>query len=162
MSGRAGQGSVVGVDPPSPLEQAAYEWGQLAVRDRLPNTRALAEKWGATVSALTALLGAGTILSSDTVVRSLVSPWGCRYGVAAGLALILSAAAIWGASRAAQATVGEIPPGAEQRLKFYNKRVKHSVRWLHMSRWCTGVAVLLLIVSLAIRWYAPATPTPTY
>lgn len=159
-AGRTSDESVVGRDPPSPLEQAAYDWGQQAVKDRLPNTRALAEKWGTTVSALTALFGTGTILSSDTVVRSLVSPWGVRYGIAACLALILSAAAIWCASRAAQATVGDIGPGAAERLVLYEKRLKNSVRSLHISRWCAGIAVLFLLASLAIRWYAPVTPPP--
>lgn len=155
------QGSVVvGVDPPPPLEQAAFEWGQQAVKDRLPNTRALAEKWGTTVSTVTALFGTGTILSSDTMVRSLVSPWEMWYGIAAGLALILSATAIWRASRAAQATIGDIPAGAEERLLLYKRRLDDSVRNLHISRWCAGIAVLLLLATLCIRWYAPVTPPP--
>ena len=145
----------------TPALRDADIWAEQVVRERLPRTRELAQQWGATVTALTSLLGAGTIISSDDVVRSLDPPaWSMLYGVLVGFSLVSAAVSILLASLAGQASWAVIRPGVRERLALYEELVTRARNQLWWSRVLAAISLVLLIISFAVRWFAPVMPAP--
>ncbi len=153
-------GDRVGAAAVSDEERAANAWAIEALKERLPRIRAAAEKWGTTVSALTALLGTGTVVQADDVVRSLTTGAALWYGVFVLLALLAAAGSILYAAWAAQESDKSIAPGLEERLTLYDDQWKDAIENLRVSRMLAGVAAVCLIISFGIRWYAPEQPPP--
>jgi hypothetical protein len=119
----------------------------------------LAEKWGATVTAVTSLLGAGTLIDADTAVRSL-RPWAAYvYGGLVITALGCAAKAILSAAQAAQDKPITVPPAAAERLKLYREHTDEAMKALGKSREFAGLAFVLLLVSFLVRWFAPYAST---
>jgi hypothetical protein len=141
-------------------ELAADEWAEASIRERLPRVRAVATAWGATVTAITALFGVGTIAGSDTVVTKLSKPWGVLYGVLVGGALMAAAISLLFASLAAQFRRTEISPGIASRQGLHERIFQDTVRDLRRSRLAAGLAILLLVLAMSVRWYGPQKPTP--
>jgi hypothetical protein len=150
----------VNYSPLTPEQRDADAWAEQALQQRLPATRDLAQKWGATVTALTALLGTGTIIDADDAVRALESSYAVYYGIAAGGALLAAAASILFASQAGQVGLVQIPPGVKERVALRNSLFEGAARKLRVSGFFAAVAVVLLIASFGIRWYAPQKPAP--
>jgi hypothetical protein len=143
----------------SEAERDADTWARTIIDARLARMRELATQWGATISALTALFGTGVIIDADDAVRALdPAAWSIAYGALAGLALGLAAFAIYAASSAAQAQVVSIPPGAPERLRLQNELVSTAVSRLRRSRILGALAIIVLLASFAVRWYAPVKP----
>lgn len=143
----------------TPEQRDADIWAEEILRERLPRTRQLAQNWQAIISAITALLGAGTLISADDVIRALDPPgWAVLYGVLTGLALLSAAGSILLASLAGQASWPVIPPGARERLALRETLIIRTRRLLKWSQLLAGIALILLICSFAVRWYAPEKP----
>jgi hypothetical protein len=136
-------------------ELEAEEWASKAWRDRLPGVRALAGQWTATVGVITGLLGAGTLLSADSTIQALASPWSLFYGLLAGGALLAVAISTLYGSLASQGTIKDRPISSKDAVELLDSEVARSVRQLHASRVVAGFALVLLIAALGVRWYAP-------
>jgi len=143
----------------TPQQRDADLWAEQILRERLPRTRELAKEWGATVAAVTALFGTGTVIDADAAVRALLRGWAAAYGVLVCLAILAAGGAILFASSAAQARLTVIPPGATERVATREQLVTLSLRDLRVSRWLAAAALLLLIASFGVRWYAPRQET---
>src|SRR5688500_4571177 len=86
----------------TPEMRDADEWAEQLIAEQFPRTRALAAQWGATLAALTALFGAGTVIDADDAVRALhPEGWGIAYGILTAGALLAAAIAILLAAHAA-------------------------------------------------------------
>jgi hypothetical protein len=145
----------------SDAERDADVWARTIIEGRLARMRELATQWGATVTALTALFGIGTVIDADDPVRALDPPgWGVLYGVLAGLAVLLAGGALYKAAKAAQAQVRAVPPDVQGRLRLQDDLLRASVGSLRWSRILALLALVALIGSFAVRWYAPVKPEP--
>jgi hypothetical protein len=145
----------------SDAELAADELAQQGVTERLPRIRAAATAWGASVSAITALFGAGIVVNADSQVRALKPGWAVTYGVLAALALAAAGAAIYLAAPAAEARPVPMPKDVRGRATAIEELFQSAVRDLKASRVCTAAAVVLLMASIGVRWYAPTTLPPS-
>ena len=139
----------------TPEMRDADEWAEQLIAEQLPRTRALAAQWGATLAALTALLGVGTIIDADDAVRALDPGWGIAYGILTAAALLAAAIAILLAAEAAHGSLSTIPPDVAERVALRRRLVAEAQRNLEWSRRAAAVAALLLIASFGVRWYAP-------
>jgi len=148
--------SIRAAAPASEQERLADQWADEAILSHLPRLRTSAAEWQKAVASLAGLLGAGTLLNADSAVRALSPGWRIGYGVAAGLALVLAGSALALASVASQNREVEIPPDLGERLQLYNKTVEYTCSRLQLSRRCTALAAVALIISFAIRWYGPS------
>ena len=138
------------------VEQVAADvYLSQALKDRLPRARAAAEKWGATVSALTAVFGASVLVFSDDMIRSLHLWASVAFGVLTLLALGCAAGSIIAAARAAHDQPVTIPADVSERLNLYDILFNKTVAGLTWSRTLALLAGLLFIVSLVLRWYGP-------
>ncbi|MDC7121199.1 hypothetical protein OMK64_06590 [Cellulomonas fimi] len=144
---------VVGVAT-QPGDSEIDAWADAAVAERLPRLRAVAAEWQKTVGAVAGLLGAGTLLNADSTARAL--PLGARhvFTLAAVLAFTAAAASIVLASVAAQPRIRTIPPGVAARRAARDEAFSYARARLVASRWCAGVALVALLVSFGVRWYA--------
>jgi hypothetical protein len=136
-------------------ERAADEWVETSVRQALPTIREIARNWGATVTALTALFGFGTLISGDETVRALQLYWRIAYGCLTITALCAGAIAVVLAALAAQATVTVVSPDLADRMAQRQLRMQQALRRLRVSRWVAGVAVVVAVAATAVRWFAP-------
>jgi hypothetical protein len=137
---------------------AVDKWSEEAVQERLQRIRAVATAWGASVSAITALLGAGTVIDADDQVRALSSPWSILYGALTAVALCAAALSIYLASTAAQFRLQIMPIDLDARRRVRTRIYDLADRDLRRSRMCALVAVVGLILSIGVRWYAPTIP----
>lgn len=140
----------------TPEMRDADNWAELLIAEQLPRTRSLAAQWGATLGALTALFGAGTIIDADDSVRALhPEGWAILYGILTAAALVAAAIAIVLAALAAQGSVVEIPPDITERLELRQRLVADAQRNVQWSRRVAGLAVVVLVAAFGVRWYAP-------
>jgi len=146
---------IVGPAPISKEDIAADDWAEQALNERLPRIRAVATAWGASVAAITALFGTGVVINADAQVRAMASFWDVMYGILAGAALMAASAALYFASRGAQFRLKHIPFDFAGRREMRQQLFESAVSDLRASRLSAVIAVLLLISSMAIRWYAP-------
>ncbi|MBO0901802.1 hypothetical protein J1G42_14550 [Cellulomonas sp. zg-ZUI222] len=144
---------VVGV-PTEPGDSEVDAWADAAVSERLPRLRAVAAEWQKTVGTVAGLLGAGTLLNADTAVGSLSPAARNLFALAAGIAFTAAAASIVLASLAAQPRIQEIPPGVVARRAARDEAFVYARRRLVASRWCAGIALVALLASFGVRWYA--------
>lgn len=146
---------VVGAADITAEQRDADLWVTEAAREALPRLRELAGQWAATVTTLTGLFGLGALISGDDAVRALDTRWRVAYGVLALVALTAAAVSILQASLAAQATVAEVGPDVSARVAERRERIQAVRRRLAISRWAAGVALVMAVLALAVRWYAP-------
>lgn len=140
----------------TPEMRDADEWAEQLIAEQLPRTRALAAQWGTTLAALTALFGAGIVIDADDAVRALhPKGWAIAYGILTAAALLAAAIAILLAAQAAHGSLFTIPPDVAERVALRRRLVAEAQRNLRWSRRAAAVAVLLLIASFGVRWYAP-------
>jgi hypothetical protein len=100
----------------TPEIRDADEWAEQLIAEQLPRTRTLAAQSGATVAALTALFGAGTVIDADDAVRALdPEGWGIAYGILTAAALLAAAIAVLLAAHAAHGSLSTIPPDVTER-----------------------------------------------
>ena len=121
-------------------------WEQIS--DELPFTqlersRSAADKWLATISALTGLTGLLTLLSSQARLTSL-SPYG-EWGVGALLALafVCALVAIFQGALAAQGKSMTLLNDPIQVRNWYKTETQDAARALQLSRWTALVAAVL-------------------
>lgn len=139
----------------SAAELAADDLVERAIAERLPRLRTVASSWGATVGGITALFGAGVVIDADDRVRALTPAAGILYGVLAALALSAAAASLYLAALAAESRPRRVGSDLDSRTNALDEVFRKGVRALMASRLCAALAVLLLIASMAVRWYGP-------
>jgi hypothetical protein len=154
-----GAGSEVKPATLTPGQRDADAWAEEAERERLPRIRQVAQDWQVSVSTITALFGAGTLISADAVVRSLdPSGWAVLYGVLAALALVSAGVAILLASLAGHPVWSTRSPNVPAEVQLREDRISKAHCKLLWSRILAFLAVALLIAGYAVRWYAPVKP----
>jgi hypothetical protein len=136
-------------------ELEADEWADNARRERLAGIRALAGQWTTSVGIIFALLGAGALVSSESAIQTLASPYSVAYGVLAAGTLVTAAYAVLAGSLASQGTVKTMPVDATEIVRLREEEFTRSARQLGQSRLAAGLAVVLLILSFGLRCYAP-------
>jgi hypothetical protein len=141
--------------PLTSLERAADELVEQGIAERLPRARKLAEQWGTTATALTALFGTGTVLGADDAVRALALPWSGVYGLLVGLALLCAAGSIVLAASGAQQQVVDAPEDLTARVKLVDALTDSVLKRLLYSKWASGLAIVFLMASFAVRWFGP-------
>jgi hypothetical protein len=148
---------VVAAGQASPDELRALTWSESLSEDQLNAWRRLASTWGATISVLLGLLGAGTVLNADDDVRALAgSTWPALFGCFALIALGSGAFAIYAAHVASQPVkVENIGPSTTEQVAAYEGLISRTQRWLNWSKIATCISIVALISSFAVRWYAP-------
>jgi hypothetical protein len=139
-------------------QREADEWVKQLDRERLPRLREVAQQWGTAVSAVTGLIGAGSIVNADSAVRSLRGGWGLLYGVFAAAALLAAVVSILLAGAAARSQLVKLPVDVNAQIKLREQLVDLVVKRLFWSRAFFGLSILLLIIAFGIRWYAPQQP----
>ncbi len=128
---------------------------EMEAREALPATRRTAEKWGATIAAIFTAIGLAGVVQGREAVQRLVAGWEAVLGIVGLGALLLALVAIGYAAMAAQ---GSPRKGALTgfELQTYEIEAADKARArLRISRILVGVAVLMVIASLAVAWYAP-------
>jgi hypothetical protein len=134
---------------------ALDDWARAAVSERLPRLRTVSTAWATAVSTITALFGAATVIDADSQVRALKAPWHVIYGILTAASLLCVAAGIALAFWGGQFRSETVPPDVEGRRELRKEVVARTDRDLKWSQIATAAAVVLLIASLAVRWYAP-------
>jgi hypothetical protein len=149
--------------PLTPAMREADIWAETIIAEQLPRTRQLAQQWSATLTALTALFGAGIAIDADDAVRALhPEGWAIAYGALTLLALGAAAIAIALATRAGHGWLKPIPAGVAERLALRRQLTHEAQSQLEWSKRTAVAAVVLLTASFGVRWYAPqqrGTPT---
>jgi hypothetical protein len=147
--------------PTPPLtdeERAAEQWATSAVHTRLPQVRTIAQRWQTSVTTITGLFGAATVLDADTAIRAIAPTWNYTYGALVAGSLLFAALALYLASLAGDPTGKVIPAGVRRQVQLSEEVFKIASSRLMWSRIWTLPAALLLIVALGVRWYAPQVP----
>jgi hypothetical protein len=134
---------------------AADRWADDLVAQRLPGVRRYCERWATTLSALFALLGAATLLSSDSAVRALAPPWTQLYGVCVAVALGAAALATYTAHRAFGERLVTLPADVAGRRQALDDLVVAALADRRRSQQVALVALTALAAAFALRWYAP-------
>jgi hypothetical protein len=160
-AGQAGTPLVTGVGHVTPDQLAADRWAEGVRRESLERTRALAAQWATTVGVVFAILGIGTIIDSDDVVRALQPNWAVAYGLLAGAALVLAAASTLLASRGAQPRFSPVKPGADYRVRLREDLAQKARSDIYRSQVLFVIAILALVAAFGVRWYAPEKPKAT-
>jgi hypothetical protein len=143
------------MNPITKKQQVAEEWVNEAYKTRLTVLRAAAQHWQSTVSTITGLFGAATLLDADEQVRKLAAFWSPAYGGLVLLSLVFAAAAIWLASSAGVANVARVSPDIDDRVKKFDDLFENAQDELWCSRFLTALAAMALVAALGVRWYAP-------
>jgi len=140
----------------------AYDrrWEELAGElefEALPRIRSVAERWGASVAAVTSAFGIAGLVGGRDALSELEDAYATAAGLLFGLALLLALAAIVLAALAAQGTPKRMrsPSGADVRA-WYAASARRAANQLLASRICAVVSVLVLAVGIGITWFAPS------
>ena len=137
---------------------AANEWASESVRSRLQALRTAAQHWQSTLSTITALFGAATVLDADKAVRTLAYGWNYFYGAAVVLSLMCAGLSLKWASQAGVPQNVTIPIDINKRTALHKNVLERTESRLAWSRSSAAPAVALLILAICIRWYAPQIP----
>lgn len=139
-------------------------WNEVAVTwqvEALPAVRASAERWTAGISTLLGGAGVGMLLAGPGRFADLQSPYEAvskaLFFTAAGAALLALACAIV-ASTATSRTLFLLSGSA---LRHASRRaLRKATRTMTVSRVATWLALILLLASAALLFFAPTTSTP--
>ena len=119
----------------------------------LPQVRATATLWTATIGALTGLFGLGLVIKSRSDL-ALLSPGTARWvGLFSLLAVGTAAAAIWQGALAAQGTPARIWGSGDSLKKWYQGQAPAADNRLKRSRVLTVISLVFLILSVGFYWY---------
>lgn len=145
--------------PPLTEEQiVASDWAADAIRTRLQNLRTTAQHWQSSISTITALFGAATVLNADNAVRAIAPEWSYLYGLLVVLSLVCAALALQLASQAGEPSRVTVPAALDKQVNLYNQVFDTAKHRLSLSRLFAALAVALLILTIGVRWYAPHNP----
>jgi hypothetical protein len=136
-------------------QRRANAWAEQAIEQRIPQLRALAGRWTTTLGTLVGLLGGASVLNADDKVRALDSFWRITYGIIAFFAVGLAAVATYLGMLAAGEREFDVPPDLAGRVREMNNTFQRGRTFLRYSLVLAGIALVLLAISFAVRWYAP-------
>lgn len=125
----------------------------------LSSIRSSAEKWGATIGALTGIFSLIALIRGPGSVSGLTAGWADAATLLLFLALALAFLSIFCAAVAAQGRPARKYIDALSFRRTVRVRVKLASRWLAVSRWTTGGAALLLMIAIIVTWQAPQAAT---
>jgi hypothetical protein len=159
VSARRGAPSVAGWRTLSSEDVLWYERARQFEVEALPRVRESAQRWAATLAAITGVFGVATLVKGPTDLTKISDPtWANRAAFSVIIALLLAAAATYCAYRAqglpTRAPVGEV---AKFRNK-YRSEIQHAAWWLLGSQVAAVATVILVALSVAITW--SGTPRP--
>ena len=84
--------------------------------------------------------------------------WSYLYGVLVLLSLLSAAFAITLASQAGEPGRLAIPPDINKQVQLYTQVFNTALTRLSWARLLAAPAVLLLVLAIGVRWYAPRVP----
>jgi len=122
----------------------------------LPNIRSAAEKWGATIAALTGILGISSFLGGRDELAKLSENTRLAVGVALALAALLAVIATYLAALAAQGTPETFVGTTDGFRQRYENAVKEAAKKLKTSRGLTVLALLPLAAAVGLMLFGPS------
>ncbi|MDT6970391.1 hypothetical protein ACFQV4_00795 [Streptomyces thermocarboxydus] len=145
---------------PNPATPEDVRWARLADEARfngLPDIQRSAERWGATILAVTGLLTTLTVVrgASDLSALRDLWPWKVMVGVLAGIALLLAVASVVWAAMAAQGQPVNIVVSGPRYAEETNRATRVASKRLRRSRRLALAIVPFYMGTLGIMAYAP-------
>ncbi len=123
--------------------------------DALPNTRAAAAKWAATITAVTGVFSIFALVKGRDDLTKLSQGWEIAAGVLVLLATFLALRAIILAALAAEGTPTDVVVDASNVKQFYRDATVVAGWQLIASRVTAVLAVLVVSVAIGVSWFAP-------
>ena len=119
----------------------------------LPQVRATATLWTATIGALTGLFGLGLVIKSRSDLALLSAGTARWVGLFSLLAVLAAASAIWQGAVAAQGTPARIWGSGDSLKRWYRTQAPDADIRLKRSRVLTVIGLVFLILSVGFYWY---------
>lgn len=155
-------GAEPATEPPTPEE---LEWGKRAAAlhlDALKEIRGGAEKWAASIAAVTGAIGVVTLIKGRESLEELDRDYEVAVGVLVAVAVLLALRGIVLAALAAQGTPGRIEYTGSALREFTVNEAEEAGDLLRFSRVLVVVATLVAGVAVALVWFgAEATKPPS-
>jgi hypothetical protein len=129
------------------------------VAKALPDIRSAAEKWGATIAALTGVLGVASLIGGRDELAKLTDETRLIVAGALGIAAVLAALATGLAALAAQGTP-QVAEGSTSAFRTqYENAIKTAASRLGLSRTLTIGALLALVVAVGFMLFGQGKPS---
>lgn len=147
-------------EPPTPEE---LEWSKRAAAlhlDALKEIRAGAEKWAASIAAVTGAIGVVTLIKGRESLEELEHGYEVAVGVLVGAAVLLALRGIVLAALAAQGTPARIEYTGSALRDFTANEAEEAGDLLRFSRVLVVVATLVAGVAVALVWFGPEESKP--
>ena len=155
---------IVGVQPaPEPPTPEELEWSKRAAAlhlDALKEIRAGAEKWAASIAAVTGAIGVVTLIKGRESLEELEHGTEIAVGVLIGVAVLLALRGIVLAALAAQGTPARIEYTGAALRDFTVNEAEEAADLLRFSRVIVIVATLVAGAAVALAWYGPEESKP--
>jgi hypothetical protein len=125
--------------------------------EALPRIRATAERWAASIGAVTGVFGIVTLVRGREDVTALRADLKIAAGLLIGAALAMALAAIVLAAFAAQGTPKKLVALTGQELRrWHQEGARRAKLQLSVSRVLAVAAIVLLGAAVGITWFGPA------
>jgi hypothetical protein len=147
-------------EPPTPDE---LEWAKRAAAlhlDALKEIRAGAEKWAASIAAVTGAIGVVTLIKGRESLEELSHGYEVAVGILVGIAVLLVLRGIVLAALAAQGTPGRIEYTGSALRDFTANEAEEAADLLRFSRVLVVTATLVAGVAVALVWFGPEDTKP--
>lgn len=161
--GHGDQPRVVDAEPLTAEDQAWADKARDLQLQALPNIRAAAEKWAASLTGILGAVGLAALLGGPHQFANLEEPFGWIGKVVFFGAALLALCATKHAVQAAQEVTPRVflPSGSALR-EASNTGVASAVRHLRCSRLLAAIGVTLVLVAAFVVWWGPkSAPNPT-
>jgi hypothetical protein len=129
------------------------------VANALPDIRSAAEKWGATIAALTGVLGISSLIGGRDALAKLTDDTRLIVAIAFGIAAALAALATILAALAAQGTPQTATGSTAEFRTKYEKAIGNASSRLGWSRALTIGALLALAVAVGFMLFGDSKPS---
>lgn len=142
-------------EPPTPEDkQWAKKLADLKLNG-LAGIRGSAEKWSASIAALTGVFGIVGLIEGRKTISELDRSWEIVVGCLAAAALLLALRGILLAALAAQGSPSTIEATAAKLRRFYENEAFEAADLLRYSRVLVVVAVLFAGAAVGVTWFGP-------
>lgn len=148
------QPKVIGIDPITGTDRRWAAKARDLELEALPNIRAAAERWAASLTGLLGVVGLAAVIEGAKTFDGLKQPWQflgeLAFFAAAVVALI---AAVFAVRAAGEVTPKVFLPGGDSLRKVSSGAVEKAVNRLATSRTLAAIAVSLVLLSSMMLWW---------
>lgn len=147
-----------------PVTPTDREWQAVANKlsiSELDRVRSIAEKWGATITALTGLAGTVLVVKGRESISELTHNYQILAGICLLAAFACAAFSIYLAATAAQGSPKLTWNTGDETRKAFRNNAKKAVTNIFWSRTLALIFLLSIIAAVAITWFSTATKDVT-